>query len=105
MSAQFVAGTTEPLTFQLLENGVPLALTGYTVTLLLSDRTGAVVLTSGLVAVTSAANGLVTFTPAALTVTAALSPYSARWVLTEDANSKVSYVPSGPRDVWNVVGA
>jgi hypothetical protein len=101
MAAIIVQGTTAPLTFQLLENAAPLDLTGLTVTLLLNDAAGTAVTTTGKVAVTGTTTGIVTFTPLATDMTAVLSPYSARWVLT--SGSQVSYVPTGYRDIWNVV--
>jgi hypothetical protein len=99
-----IAGTTSPLRFQLLEAGSPIDLTDITVTLLLSDKTGTTV-NAGTVTVLDADTGKVQLAPTDTSVfVAANGPYSARWKLT-DASSKISYVPTGPRDVWTIIGA
>ena len=100
-----IAGTTTDLAFQLLEAGSPIDLTGCTVTLLLSDKTGATVATPGTVSVTSATEGKVKLAPTGISVfVATSSPYTVRWKIV-DASSKVSYVPTGPRDTWEIIGA
>lgn len=99
-----VAGTSNVLQFQLIENGTAIPLTNITVTLLLEDRTGTTVSSPGTVTVTDATNGKVQFAPADTTVfVATLGPYYARWKLT-DGSGLISYVPSSIRDVWNIVG-
>jgi hypothetical protein len=103
MAVIITAGTTTPQRFQLLEDGVPLDLTGLGVTLLLQDRLGAVVATTAMVAVTVPATGSVEFTPAtAGFFTVANSPYHARFVLTNPSTGYVSFVPNGLRDRWIV---
>lgn len=98
-----VEGTTSALVFQLLEQGQPVGdLTGMTVSLLLSDRLGATVSTTGKTAIVSAADSTVSYTPGATDINGNLSPYMARWKLV-DTQSHVSYVPNDSRDVWNVV--
>jgi hypothetical protein len=98
-----VEGTTSPLIFQLLEQGLIVGdLTGVTVTLLLTDRLGAAVSTAGKTATVSAADSTVSYTPGASDINGNLSPYRARWKLT-DAQGHVSYVPNDSRDVWTVV--
>jgi hypothetical protein len=100
-----VAGTTANLRFQLLESGSPINLLGVTVELLLSDRTGTAISNPGVVTVTDSDEGKVQLAPTNTSVfVAANSPYTARWKLT-DASSKISYVPTGPRDIWEIVGA
>ena len=101
-----VAGTTTTIDFQLLESGAPIVLTGATITLLLSDRTGTTVSSPGATAIVDAVNGKVKLTPTDANVfDPALGPYLARWVIT-DAGSLVSYVPTGShRDIWNIVRA
>lgn len=100
-----IAGTTTAIQFQLLSGGAPIVLTGYTVTLLLTNKLGVTVATPGTVTVTDAPNGKVQLAPTDATIfIAANSPYSARWKLV-DGSAKISYVPSGPRDVWNIVEA
>jgi hypothetical protein len=100
-----VAGTTAPLRFQLLESGAPINLTNIDVELLLSDRNGTTISSPGTVTVTDAENGKVELSPTGVNVfVSSNSPYTARWKLT-DLSSKISYVPTGPRDVWEIVGA
>lgn len=100
-----VAGTTSDLRFQLLEAGSPVNLLGCTVALLLSDNRGNAIAAPGTVTITDSAEGKVQLTPANASVfVSANSPYTARWRIT-DAASKVSYVPTGPRDIWEIIGA
>ena len=103
-SYSIVAGTTASIRFQLLEAGSPIDLSGSTVTLLLSDKTGTVVNNPGTVTITTASTGKVSLTPTDGNVfVAGNGPYLARWRI-EDNAGKMSFVPSGPRDVWNIVG-
>lgn len=100
-----VAGTTTALRFQLLEAGSPINLLGCTVSLLLSDRFGTTVASPGTVSITDSTNGKVQLAPTDTTIfDATKSPYTARWKIT-DASSKISYVPTGARDIWEIVGA
>ena len=99
-----VEGVTTALEFQLLEAGSAINLTGITVALLLTDKDGVDVTTSGDVSTSDATNGKVTYTPGASDLDSTKSPYKARWRLT-DGSSAISYVPSGLRDVWTVVEA
>lgn len=102
---QIIEGTTSAIRFQLLEAGSAIDLTGATVTLLLSDKTGTTVSSPGTVTVTTASEGKVQLEPASIsTFSALLSPYSARWKIV-DGTGKIYYVPTGPRDVWEVIGA
>lgn len=102
---RIIAGTTAALRFQLLEAGAPINLTGATVTVLLSDRTGTAVASPGSVSVDDALNGKVSFTPTDANVfNAALSPYSIRWKVV-DGSSAIYYVPTGPRDLLDIAGA
>ena len=103
MAIVATAGITTPLRFQLLEDGVPVDLSGMTVTLLLQDRLGAVVSTTAMVTVVSATTGQVDFTPATAGLfTVANGPYHARFKLVNSTGG-ISYVPSGLRDRWTVV--
>ena len=105
MATEIVEGTTAPLTFQLLEAGEPLDLSGLTVTLSLKDRTGTIVSTAGMVTVTNAIDGEVTFTPAnAGVLVAANGPYFARWTLTTSGGA-VSYCPTELQDKWTILAA
>jgi len=99
-----VAGTTTPLRFQLLEAGSPINLFGITVTLILSDRNGTTVDTPGTVTTVDSDEGIVQLAPTDEDVfVSANSPYTARWKL-EDLTAKISYVPTGPRDIWEIIG-
>lgn len=99
-----VAGSTGTLYFQLLDSGVPIDLNDFTITLSLSGVDGVAITTTGDITVTatSAAAGIVYYTPDSTDLTAALSPFKARWVLTEDTGA-VNYVPNAYRDQWDVV--
>lgn len=95
-------GITTPLRFQLLDDGVPIDLSGMTVTLLLQDRLGATVVTTNMVTVVTATSGLVDFTPSsAAFFTVANSPYHARFKLVNSGGG-ISFVPNGLRDRWIV---
>lgn len=99
-----VEGTTSEITFQLLEDGSPINLSNITVELLLADRTGTAIANPGTVTVIDAANGKVQLTPAGASVfDSGSGPYHARWKLTA-VSGKISYVPSGPRDIWMIQG-
>jgi hypothetical protein len=97
------AGTTVPLRFQLLDDGLPVDLSGMTVTLELSDRLGTALTTSGMVTVTSAGAGEVDFTPSTgAFFTVANGPCFARWKLVNSLGG-VSFVPNGLRERWTIV--
>ena len=87
-----------------MEDGEVIDLSGLTVTLTLTDRTGTAVASPGTVTVEDAANGLVQLAPTSTSVfTATLGPYYARWKLVNSLGA-VSYVPSSAKDQWNIVG-
>jgi len=105
MKYTIVAGTTSDIRFQLLEAGSPINLLACTVDLLLSDRFGTAIVSPGTVTVTDTAEGKVQLTPSnTLVFDSTKSPYTARWKIT-DGSGKISYVPTGPRDIWEIVGA
>jgi hypothetical protein len=106
MTYTIISGTTALLRFQLLEAGSPIDLSGCTVTLLLSDKTGTAVTSPGTVTIEDATNGEVSLTPTNTAVfDSTLGPYMARWKIV-DPSTKVYYVPSSAtRDIWNIVGA
>lgn len=97
-----VAGTTGPLYFQLLDQGTPIDLTDFTVTLILTGSDGVDIATTGDVTIPGPVNGVVSYTPDSTDLTYALSPFKARWKLTEDIGV-VDYIPSTYRDEWDVV--
>lgn len=99
---ELVEGWTQAIPFTLKADGSALDLTGMTVTLELRARDGSQVDTTGKVSTTSASAGEVTFSPASGDLKAALSPYEARFVVT-DSNSKVLKVPNTVQpDYWKV---
>jgi hypothetical protein len=99
-----VAGTTDYLQFQLLDNGAPIDLSGFTVSLALEDSAGAQVPSPGTVTIVTAATGKVKLAPTNINVfDATKGPYYARWKLI-DSFGKIGYVPSSSRDVWNIIG-
>lgn len=104
MNYVIVAGTTGNLQFQLLEGGNPINLTGCTVILLLNDCNGNAIASPGTITVIDPTNGKVQLTPASTsTFSSGTSPYMARWEVTT-GGSQIFYVPTGPRDTWEIVG-
>lgn len=75
--------------------------TGLTVTLVLRDRSGAIVQTAGDVSWLVAAAGTVRFQPALTDFKAARSPYQARFIVTDSGGNTASY-PNGRADEWTV---
>lgn len=96
-----VEGTTAALTFQLLAAGVPINLTGSTVTLQLTGSDG-IDVNAPAVAVIDTVNGKVTYTPLAADLSSMRSPYAARFKIV-GSGGQVSFCPSGYRDEWNVI--
>lgn len=104
MNYDIVAGTTDVIQFQLIENGEAINLTSITVALLLEDWTGTAVSSPGTISVIDALNGKIQLAPTNSSVfVASAGPYYARWSLTA-SGGLVSYVPSSNRDIWNIVG-
>lgn len=97
-----VEGTTGPIFFQVLENGSPLELSDFTVTLTLTDSDGVTIVTTGDVLVVNDINGVISYTPDSTDLDATYSPYKARWALTEDTGI-VYYIPSSYRDEWDII--
>jgi len=86
-------GWTDPIPFQLLVDGTGLNLAGLTITLTLTHRQGTVD-TAGDVTVTDASTGKVAYTPDPADLTAAQSPYRARFKVV-DGGGAVVYFPPG----------
>jgi hypothetical protein len=95
-----IEGATTSLYFQLLDSGVPIDLNDYTIDLFLTGIDGVTVNVSG--DITSTFNGVVIYTPGVTDLSALVSPYKARWKLTEDTGA-IAYVPSAYRDEWNIL--
>ena len=101
MAEHFVDGWTLPIEYQLLSCGLPVNLTGATVTLQ-AYGVGDVALTmSGTVVVTSSTGGIVEFRPAAADLSQARALIRVRFKVV-DSNSKVSFCPSCEAETWVV---
>ena len=102
MPIDVTEGWTGGLEFQLLADGaVPAGSLPGTPDLILKDKTGIAIDTTGDVTVTEAAQWKVKYTPDAADFNASGSPYTARFKVT-DAGSQIVFFPSGPADVWRV---
>ena len=106
MVYDIVEGTTDKLKFQLLDNGSPINLTNYTVSLNALNREGNSVTTAvGSVSVIDATNGIVQLTPIGInSFVAASGPYFFRWQLLHNTLFTQSFVPSSTSDVINIFG-
>lgn len=119
MVVDWVEGETAPRKFVLKEDGKPFNGTGLTPTLVLVDRNGVPVDTTGDVAWTDAANGELTYTPDASDLlpavgetysTSTISPVvgdytyyvrRARFKVT-DTFGGVGYFPRSEPDIWRI---
>lgn len=105
-STDWTEGQTAPEEFVIkagtsVSSLTPVDLSGLTVGLLLKDRTGATVTTTGDVTVITPASGLVKFSPDSTDLLASLSPYTARFQVTY-GDASVRYFPQGPAMQWKV---
>lgn len=103
---EWTHGQTAPETFILESadsNGdlQPEDLTGLTVALVLKDRTGTTVNTTGDVALVVAASGSVKYTPDSTDLDYTLSPYTAKFSVTY-GDASIRYFPQGPPMRWIV---
>jgi hypothetical protein len=101
MSRRLVEGQTGPVDKQLKVDGVALNLAGCTVGLVLKNRLGVGITTTGKVTVTEEATGKVRFSPGATDLSAAASPYGAHWQVT-DGPGKIHFFPSDDPEPWTV---
>jgi len=101
MDVDWVEGETAPRDFILKEDGVAFDGTGFTPTLVVVDRTGAAVDTTGDVAWVDAAIGKVRYTPDAADLVAAKGELRARFKVT-DGGGAFGYFPRGEPDIWRV---
>lgn len=97
-----VEGWTHPEPLRLYDDGVAVNLTGKTVTLEIHDASGAAVTGVGVTADSDQTTypGRVWLTPAA-GLTAALSPFTVHFVVTDGAGTVVKY-PNGPAQTITV---
>lgn len=100
MPESLVAGWTEPIDQLLKADGTAINGTGLSVTLILRDRSGAEVDTSGKVDWLVASSGTVRYLPALDDLRVEGSPYTARWRVT--SSGKYLYFPNAAADTWTV---
>ena len=101
MPLTVVEGTTANLDFRLTADGAAVNLTGATVVLLLYDKDGTAITTTGDVSVIDATDGQVRYAPDAADLDPAVTPHRARFKVT--IATLDSFYPSGPADRWVVV--
>jgi hypothetical protein len=98
-------GETTPVTTTLYDGDgatrTAAVLTGLTLGILVTDRTGASVNVSGKASVVTAASGTVKFEPDVNDFKAANSPYRVTWTVT-DGNSDVAWYPNREPESWVV---
>lgn len=99
MPLTIVEGTTANLDFALTADGSAVNLTGATVTLVLTDKDGTAISTTGDVSIITAASGTVRYAPDAADLSASVSPLRARFKVT-DVGGQIAYYPSGKADIW-----
>lgn len=78
----WVAGDTTTKSWTLKSGDDAVNVTGGTLVLVVKDRDGTSVTTSGDTAIVTAASGIVSYTPDAVDLPAAGSPYTATWQVT-----------------------
>ena len=102
MSQELVEGWTDPITDQLLLDGVATeSLAGHTVECLLWDRTGAAKSSMGTSSILTAATRIVKFVPGAGKLLASESPYSQRWKITRPTG-ELYFHPNASATKWHV---
>ncbi len=105
-ATDWTEGQTAPETYALQEatsSGALAAvdLSGLTVELVLKDKTGTAVTTTGDVAIVTAASGTVKYTPDSTDLASASSPYTARFKVTYGDGS-IRFYPQGAPMTWRV---
>lgn len=98
---RLVEGWTDQVRQVLKSDGVPVDLSGCSLSLVLRTNSGRLIPYQGVVVIEDAANGIVLFQPAPTDLVAANSPLSATWMVT-DSGSNVSFFPAGSADTWYV---
>lgn len=101
MALNIVEGQTAPVVYRLLADGGTYSLSGCTVAIEAMTQAGADVAWTGVLTVSDAANGEVSFAPAAGDFLATANKYLVRFAVTR-SDSKIEYFPSGNREVWTV---
>lgn len=103
MSQELTEGWTGPIDEQLLRDGSPYDITTMTVALILKTKSGALVSTTSTAEVTifDSTAGIVRYLPTTADLKASLSPYSAKWKVT-DSTGRIVFFPSGRPSRWDV---
>ena len=101
MPLTITEGTTANLDFALTADGTAVNLTGATVTLVLADKDGTAITTTGDVSVIGATTGRVRYAPDSTDLVASVSPLRARFKVV-DSSAQVAYYPSGKADTWTI---
>jgi hypothetical protein len=101
MPLTIAEGTTANLDFTLTADGAAVNLTGATVTLVLKDKSGTEITTTGNVSVVTAASGKVRYAPDAADLGASATPHRARFKVA-DSGGLIAYYPSGKADPWTI---
>lgn len=103
---EYVQGWTAPIDYELKRTNEATRrletfdATGSTIELVLVDRDGATVSTSGKVSWIDAPNSIARYTPTAGDLLAAKSPYRARWRVTD--SGAIATYPKGEAIQWTV---
>ncbi len=101
MPFEVAEGTTANLDFTLTADGAAVNLSGGTVTILLKDKDGATVDTTGDVSVITASEGKVRYAPDSTDLVASVTPHRARFKFV-DSGGLISYFPSKEADPWTI---
>jgi hypothetical protein len=114
VALDIVEGRTAPLDFQLLQvtatsTGAPTDVTGFTISMILRDKSGALISTTSTadpeVQIVTATSGRVRYNPSTTNdLLASRSPYRARFKAVDGAG-KVQHWPSAAPDTWTVHSA
>jgi hypothetical protein len=91
---ELTEGWEAAIEYDLLHDGIAFNATGYTPSMVLKDKTGAVVTTTGNVEWADDDNSRIRYNPDATDLDASLSPYTLHWKVT-DAAGKDAFYPQG----------
>ena len=104
MPLEITEGWTAPIDYQLLDDGVAVDHTGFTVALILKDAFGGAPSTTstGEVAYLTSTDAKVRYQPSSGDLRASRSPYTARFKVTDGAG-KIAFYPQGAAERWDVI--
>lgn len=103
MPLDLVEGWTGPIDYDLLADGTPVnasSSNGDVVSLVLHNRAGTTVSTTGDVTFLTSSTGRVRYLPGVNDLVAQASPYRARFRI--ENNGQIVFFPSGPAEQWTV---